>query len=53
MEPRNQEETRWLAENKEAILSINSFLKDHGLLANKLRYRREDRAPQGKSDSLK
>jgi len=30
---------RWLAENRDAISSINAFLEGHGLLANKLRYR--------------
>src|SRR5262249_20247605 len=37
--PGESEKARWLAENREAISSINAFLEDHGLLANKLRYR--------------
>jgi post-segregation antitoxin (ccd killing protein) len=36
------DDARWLAENREAILSINAFLETYGLLANRLRYR-----PQG------
>jgi post-segregation antitoxin (ccd killing protein) len=32
-------EERWLAENREAIASINVFVERHGLLASKLRYR--------------
>jgi antitoxin CcdA len=30
-------EQQWLAENREAIASINSFIERHGLLAGKLR----------------
>jgi antitoxin CcdA len=44
--PRNivraEQEKRWLEENREAIASINSFIDHHGLLASKLRYRRDD-----------
>lgn len=36
---RAEQEKRWLEENREAIASINSFIEEHGLLANKLRYR--------------
>ena len=36
---RAEQEKRWLEENREAIASINSFIEQHGLLANKLRYR--------------
>ena len=38
---RAEQEKRWLAENREAISSINSFIDQHGLLAGKLRYRPE------------
>jgi post-segregation antitoxin (ccd killing protein) len=31
----------WLAENREAITSINLFVERHGLLASKLRFRPE------------
>jgi antitoxin CcdA len=34
-----ERERQWLAENREAIASINSFIDQHGLLASKLRYR--------------
>ena len=36
---RAEQEKRWLAENQEAIASINSFIDRHGILAGKLRYR--------------
>ena len=36
---RAEQEKRWLEENREAIVSINSFIDRHGLLASKLRYR--------------
>jgi antitoxin CcdA len=36
---RAEQQKRWLEENREAIASINSFIEQHGLLANKLRYR--------------
>jgi antitoxin CcdA len=36
---RGEREKRWLEENRDAIASINSFIDQHGLLANKLRYR--------------
>ena len=36
---RAEQEKRWLAENQDAIASINSFIDSHGLLAGKLRYR--------------
>ena len=36
---RAEQEKRWLAENHEAIASINSFIDRHGILAGKLRYR--------------
>jgi antitoxin CcdA len=38
---RAEQEKRWLAENKDAIASINAFIDRHGLLASKLRYRAE------------
>ena len=38
---RAEPETQWLAENREAVASINAFVEQHGLLANKLRYRPE------------
>jgi antitoxin CcdA len=38
---RAEHEKRWLAENREAIASINSFIDRHGLLASRLRYRPE------------
>jgi post-segregation antitoxin (ccd killing protein) len=31
----------WLAENRDAIASINAFIEQHGLLADRLRYRPE------------
>lgn len=34
-----EEEKRWLAENRDAIASINAFIDQHGLLASRLRYR--------------
>jgi antitoxin CcdA len=34
-------EKRWLADNTAAIDSINTFIEQHGLLANRLRYRPE------------
>jgi antitoxin CcdA len=36
---RGEQEKRWLEENREAIVSINSFIDRHGLLSSKLRYR--------------
>jgi antitoxin CcdA len=36
---RAEQEKRWLAENQDAIASINSFIDRHGILAGKLRYR--------------
>jgi antitoxin CcdA len=36
-----EQEKRWLAENRDAIASINSFIEHHGLLASRLRYRPE------------
>jgi antitoxin CcdA len=36
-----EQEKRWLAENRDAIASINSFIDHHGLLASRLRYRPE------------
>jgi antitoxin CcdA len=36
---RAEQEKRWLAENREAIASINSFIDRHGLLASRLRLR--------------
>jgi antitoxin CcdA len=38
---RAEQEKRWLAENRDAIASINSFIEHHGLLAGRLRYRPE------------
>ena len=38
---RAEQEKRWLAENRDAIASINSFIEHHGLLASRLRYRPE------------
>jgi antitoxin CcdA len=38
---RAEQQKRWLAENQDAIASINAFIDSHGLLASKLRYRRE------------
>ena len=38
---RGEQERRWLEENREAIASINAFIDQHGLLANRLRYRPE------------
>jgi antitoxin CcdA len=40
---RAEQEKRWLAENQEAIASINSFIDRLGLLASKLRYRQDNR----------
>jgi hypothetical protein len=34
-----EREKRWLADNREAIDSINSFIDRHGLLASRLRYK--------------
>ena len=34
---RDEQEKRWLADNQEAITSINSFIGRHGLLASRLR----------------
>jgi antitoxin CcdA len=34
-----EQEKQWLAENRDAIDSINSFIEHHGLLASRLRYR--------------
>ena len=36
---RAEREKRWLEENREAIVSINSFIDRHGLLASRLRFR--------------
>jgi len=36
---RAEREKRWLEENREAIASINQFIKGYGLLASKLRFR--------------
>jgi post-segregation antitoxin (ccd killing protein) len=36
-----EQEKRWLQENSAAIDSINDFIKRHGLLASRLRYRPE------------
>jgi antitoxin CcdA len=36
---RAEQEKRWLAENQEAIASINAFIDRNGLLASRLRYR--------------
>jgi antitoxin CcdA len=36
---RGEQERRWLEENREAFASINAFIDQHGLLANRLRYR--------------
>jgi antitoxin CcdA len=36
---RAERQKRWLAENSNAIASINSFIDNHGLLASRLRYR--------------
>jgi Post-segregation antitoxin CcdA len=33
-----REAKRWFTENRDAVMSINSFLERHGLLASKLRY---------------
>jgi post-segregation antitoxin (ccd killing protein) len=38
-----EQERRWLKENREAITSINAFIERHGLLADRLRYRRQGR----------
>jgi post-segregation antitoxin (ccd killing protein) len=38
-----EQERRWLEENREAIASINAFIERHGLLADRLRYRRQRR----------
>jgi Post-segregation antitoxin CcdA len=37
-----KEERRWLEENRAAIASINAFIERHGLLADRLRYRRQN-----------
>ena len=37
--PDKDEAARWLAESRQAVLSINLFLEKHGLLADKLRNR--------------
>jgi len=34
---REELEKQWLAENRDAIASINAFIEQHGLLASKLR----------------
>ena len=39
---RAEQEKRWLEENREAIASINSFVDRRGLLASKLRGRRDN-----------
>jgi antitoxin CcdA len=36
---RGEQERRWLEENREAFASINAVIDQHGLLANRLRYR--------------
>jgi antitoxin CcdA len=41
MQVRAELEKQWLAENRDAIASINAFIERHGLLAGKLRYRPE------------
>jgi antitoxin CcdA len=38
---RAERQKRWLAENSNAIASINSFIDNHGLLASRLRCRPE------------
>jgi len=38
---RTEREKQWLAENRDAIASINVFIEQHGLLADRLRYRPE------------
>jgi antitoxin CcdA len=35
------QEKRWQEENRDAIASINAFIDDHGLLADRLRLRPE------------
>jgi antitoxin CcdA len=35
-------EQRWQEENREAIASINAFIDEHGLLADRLRLRPEE-----------
>lgn len=36
---RAEHEKRWIEDNRGAIASINAFIDQHGLLANRLRYR--------------
>jgi antitoxin CcdA len=38
---RTVQEKRWQEENRDAIASINTFIEDHGLLADRLRLRPE------------
>jgi len=38
---RAEQEKQWLQENRGAIASINAFIDRHGLLADRLRLRRE------------
>jgi antitoxin CcdA len=38
---RSVQEKRWQEENRDAIASINSFIDEHGLLADRLRLRPE------------
>jgi post-segregation antitoxin (ccd killing protein) len=39
--PPTETEKQWIAENREAIASINVFVERHGLLAARLRCRPE------------
>jgi antitoxin CcdA len=39
---RTVREKRWQEENREAIASINAFIDEHGLLADRLRLRPEE-----------
>jgi antitoxin CcdA len=39
---RTVREKRWQEENREAIASINAFIDEHGLLADRLRMRPEE-----------
>ncbi len=40
---RAEQARRWLDDNRDAITSINDFIDRHGLLANRLRYRPEQK----------
>ena len=40
---RAEQEKRWLADNREAVSSINAFIDNHGLLASGLPYRANNR----------